>query len=193
MIELRTWLKERDRAVVAPLAMLGAAVLALVGGCVLIFLMQDREIDESLNTLAIYRAQVDRRPTLETQLKEYRQRLATLPGQIIGTSAPLTQAALENDVKSISDQNGGEIRSAQTLPPTREKGFETIAVQYDLVVPFSRLEDLTYAIESHTPYFYIDDVDIVIPQIWQAPSTGVQDPRVEVRWTIRGYRWVGGT
>lgn len=193
MIDLRAWLNERNIAGLAPFAILGTAVLALIGGFALIFLIQNREIDNSLNTLALYRAQVGRQPALGAQLTEYKQHLATLPGQINGTSAPLAQAALQNDVKMISDQNGGEIRSAQTLPPTRENGFETIAVQYDLVVPFSRLEDLAYAIESHAPYFYIDDVDIVIPQTWQTASTDVQDPRVEVRWTIRGYRWVGGT
>jgi len=193
MIDLRKWLNERDVVGLAPLALVAVVALVLVGGVGLAFLAQDRDIDESLHTLALYRAQASRRPTLEAQLKEYKQRLATLPGQIVGTSAPLTQAALENDVKSITDQNGGEIRSAQTLPATREKGFETIAVQYDLVVPFSRLKDLAYAVESHAPYFYIDDVDVVIPQAWQTAGADVQDPRVEVRWTIRGYRWVGGT
>ncbi|MDE2075281.1 MAG: hypothetical protein KGJ81_17755 [Alphaproteobacteria bacterium] len=167
-------------------------IVVLAGGAIAYgFVQQDTELGEELHSLARYRAEAGLRPGLQNQIKTARQQLASIPGQIAGTSAPLAQAALQNAVKTIVDQNGGEIRSAQIVPATRANGFETIAVQYDLVVPVTHLSAMAYAIESSTPYLFIDDADITMPQNWQPEPPQAPEPEVEVRWTIHGYRWVG--
>ncbi|MDE3116743.1 MAG: hypothetical protein KGL26_14160 [Pseudomonadota bacterium] len=167
-------------------------IVVVTGGAIAYgFVEQDAEIGEALHGLALYRAEASLKPSLQSQIQAVRQHLAALPGQVSGTSAPLAQAALQNAVKTIVDQNGGEIRSAQIVPASRANGFETIAVQYDLVVPVTHLSTFAYAIESSTPYLFIDDADITMPQNWQPGTPQAPEPQVEVRWTVHGYRWVG--
>jgi len=55
----------------------------------------------------------------------------------------------------------------------------------------AKLRDLIYAIETHTPYLFVDDADIVAQQDWQTGDPQPTNPQLEVRWTIRGYRWSG--
>lgn len=191
---LRAWL---ERMGIQSGAGFGAALVAAVviilaiGLAVSAFVGQAADIEGSLHRLAVYRAEAALRPALEAEVKSARQRLAALPGQVAGTSAPLAQASLQSAVKALVDQNGGEIRSAQVIPATRSNGFETIAVQYDLVLPVTHLSALAYAIESNAPDLFIDDADITMPQNWQPGNPQAPEPEVEVRWTIHGYRWVG--
>lgn len=189
---LRALLKRHGIALLTLGAAFCTASALVIVPVALAFRAQSDDTALALHQLAVYRADADMRPVLEKGLKEARQRLSSVPGQIAGTNAPLAQAVLQNDVKTIVDRNGGNIISAQIVPATKTNSFETIAVQYDLVVPITHLVDLTYAIESHTPYLFIGDADISMPQIWQPGDTQMPEPKLEVRWTIRGYRWVGG-
>lgn len=189
---LRVLLKRRGIALLTLGAAFCTACALVIVPAVLAFRAQSDDIALALHQLAVYRAEAGTRPALERELKEARQRLSSVPGQIAGTNAPLAQAVLQNDVKTIVDRAGGNILSAQIIPATKANGFETIAIQYDLVVPITRLVGLTYAIESHTPYLFIGDADISTPQVWQPGDTPMPEPKLEVRWTIRGYRWVGG-
>lgn len=192
MTALWTLAKERRAALLPLAAIFFAMCVFVVVPAVLAFRAQSEDTRQALHQLAVYRAEAGIRPALERELKEARQRLSSVPGQIAGTNAPLAQAALQSDVKALVDRNGGNIVSAQIVPTTKTDGFETISVQYDLVVPVTRLSDLMYAIESHTPYLFIDGASISMPQIWQPGDAQAAEPKVEVRWTIHGYRWVGG-
>ena len=94
-------------------------------------------------------------------------------------------------MKTIVESNLGEVRSAQPLPATHDGSFEVISVAYDIVVPLAKLNALSYAVESHAPYFFIDDAVLTAGQAW---DTGESAPagnilKLEVRWTIRAYRW----
>lgn len=192
MTALRILAKERRAALLALGAILAAICVFVVVPTVLAFRAQSDDTKEALHQLAVYRAEAGMRPALERELKEARQRLSSVPGQIAGTNAPLAQATLQSDVKSLVDRNGGNIMSAQIVPAKKTNGFEAISVQYDLVVPVTRLGDLVYAIESHTPYLFIDDATVSMTQIWQQADAQATEPKVEVRWTVHGYRWVGG-
>lgn len=109
------------------------------------------------------------------------------PGLIKTSSADLAAAQIQTDLKNLVHANTGEIRTAQTAPVVKTGGFETIAVAYDLTVPLSHLRALTYAIESHTPYLFLDNVEISAPQA--AGSATQSEPTLELRWTVHGYRW----
>ncbi len=168
-------------------------VIVVVVPVVAAVISQHQEIADSLHQLALYRAELAHRPELETELQALRQRGAAAPGLIVADNASLAEAQLERDIKSLVEANAGEIHSAQ-IGETRSMGdLDLIAVQYELSVPITHLSALVYAIESHTPYFFIDHADISAPLDWQpATHTGSSpppEPKLEVRWTIRSYRW----
>jgi general secretion pathway protein M len=171
-------------AVVVALAILAGLAIAIFGG-------QSADTDDAVHQLAVYRAQVALRPQLEAQLKALKQRAAATPGLIASDSPALAQAQLQDAVKTIVTANQGEVRTAQIVPASTNNGFETIAIQYDIMLPMAKLRDLTYALETSTPYLFIDDADITSTQDWQSGDPQNANPMVEVRWTIHAFRWSG--
>jgi hypothetical protein len=170
----------------------GAVLLLLIAGLgFLIFGGQSADTDEAVHQLAVYRAEAALKPQLEAQLQTVRERAAQTPGLIAGESPELAQSQLQDEVKAIVTANQGEVRTAQVIPASTVDGFQVIAVQYDLMIPMSRLRDLTYALETHTPYLFIDEADITSQQDWQSGDPQLANPMIELRWTIHGYRWGG--
>lgn len=168
------------------LVLLGLVIAVPV---VLLFMMQQDTIGVSLSDLATYQAEIAKKPAVEAQLQEARQRVSGVPGLIDAGNASLAQAKMQSEIESIVGQAGGQVRSAQILPASKTKGFEIIAIQYDLVLPTSRLRDLVYAIEAHTPYFFIDNADIVSSRDFGSGDPASGDPALELHWIVRGYRW----
>ncbi len=185
-------LRGRRGALIAAGVAGALALLILVGLGVLIFGGQSADTEEAVHQLALYRAEVALRPELETQLKILQQRAAATPGLIANDNPSLAQAELQDEVKALVVANQGEVRTAQIVPASTIDGFQVIAVQYDLMLPMSRLRDLTYAIETHTPYLFIDEADITTMQDYQSGDPQAANPTIDVRWTIHAYRWGGG-
>ncbi|MGH6871417.1 MAG: type II secretion system protein GspM [Rhizomicrobium sp.] len=182
----------RRGALIAGAAAAAVSVLLLAGIGYLVFGGQSAATEEATRQLAIYRAESAMRPQLEAQLKQVQAQASQVQGLIASDSAALAQAQLQDDVKAIVTANQGEVRTAQIVPASMEDGFEIIAIQYDLMIPMSKLADLTYAIETHTPYLFIGEADITSQQDFQSGDPQIANPMVEVRWTIHGYRWGGG-
>jgi hypothetical protein len=169
---------------------LGMLAVALVAAPIaILFKAQDDHLARSLSQLAGLRAEAAAGPRFRTQLAELRRSAATVQGAIQSTSTALAQAKLQQTIESLVNGNGSSIRSAQILPASQEHGFETIAIQYDLMVPMSKLGSVLYAIETHVPYLLVDDVQISSSQSWQAANGQPQDPSLDIRWTVRAYRW----
>ena len=164
-------------------------VTPLVG----IFVAQHDEINESLHQLALYRAEAAQQSQLETNLKSLRQRGAAVPGYIVADNIALAEAAVQGDVKTVVEANGGQIHSAQIGETKHLGNLDLVAIQYDLTVPITHLRALIYDIETHTPYYFIDHADISAPMSWQpsrqAGNSVEPEPQLEARWTIKSYRW----
>jgi|GEM_PF-1461975 len=181
----------RKHALAALSCVLALLVVAIGLPVYAAFSAQTADRDAMLQRLSVYRAEIAARPRLQAELKNIRGQAQSASSLIKSDSAALAAAQMQNEVKAIVAANKGEIRSTQIAPIVKTNGFETIAVAYDFLVPVSRLRALTYAIEAHTPYLFLDAVDMVAPQNSQATGAPGVSPVLEIRWTIRGYRWAG--
>jgi hypothetical protein len=108
----------------------------------------------------------------------------------VNSTSPLAAANMQNEIRVIVSQASGEIRSSQNLPPAVTEGFEKIEIAYDIALPMNRVSQLIYQLETHTPYLFVDRVDLEAPQNASPRSENVV-PRIEAHWIIRGYRWKG--
>ncbi|HEX3810890.1 MAG TPA: type II secretion system protein GspM [Rhizomicrobium sp.] len=156
-----------------------------------IFQAQQSDIQQSLDELATYQAEQSQRGQLEAQLRALQQSARSVPGLVSGSSAALAQAQLQSGMKALIEHNGGSLLSAQLMPPTSAAGFDLVSISYDLTVPLSRIRTLLYAVESHTPFFFISDADLVMLSNWRPDNAEMPDPNLEVRWTVHAYRWNG--
>ena len=185
-----TFLRGRKGAYLAlgALAVLFFIVVALPLAAMFHAQTEDRQ--QALAQLQAYRAEEARRPGLASRLAALQQGAKSVPGLLTAPSPALAQAQLQSDMKEMIDRNGGSLLSAQLLPPTKVKGFDSVAIQYDLTIPLSRFSGLVYAVETHVPYYFVDSADLVMPPNWK-PNSPTQDPSMEMRWTIHAYRWRG--
>jgi len=173
---------------VGTLAILFVAAVALPVAAMFEAQAQDRR--EALAQLAAYRAQDAQRPALAERLAALQEGAKSVPGLLTASSAELAQAQLQSDMKQLIDKNGGSLLSAQLLPPTKVKGFDSVSIEYDVTIPLSNFSSLVYAVETHVPYYFVDSADFVMPPNWR-PTSPIQDPSMEMRWTIHAYRWRG--
>jgi hypothetical protein len=184
------FLRGRKGAFIAlgAMAFLFLALVALPLAVMFRSQVSDRE--QAMAQLQTYQAEEARRPALAARLAALQEGAKSVPGLLTGTSAALAQAQLQSEMKELIDRNGGSLLSAQLLPPTKVKGFDSVAIQYDLTIPLSRFSGLVYAVETHVPYYFVDSADFVMPPNWRA-NAPTQDPSMEMRWTIHAYRWRG--
>lgn len=187
-----TTMLDRMRSKRAVAIGLGSAALALVvlALTVITVLLRQSHADaqSDLTELTSLRAQSLARPQAEAAYRAALARANVVPGLIHAANAALAEAQLQSEFKSLADRAGAEIRSTQSLPVVRSGDVDQIAVQFEATVPASRLRDLVYAIETHTPYLTLDDASISAPA-WAVNDANARDPKLELRWVIRGYRW----
>jgi hypothetical protein len=191
MIGVPAFLRGRRGAFNA-LAIVGAAIfLFVVVPFVIDVAVQQQDIADVKAQITSAQAVLASRPMLEERLQALGADAATVPGLLSAGSAALAQAKLQSAMASIIAANGGTLVSAQLLPPIGERGFDVVAIRYDVTLPLSHLRSLIYGVETHTPYFFIDDADILIQPNWNPSAPGAPAPTVEVHWTVSAYRWSG--
>jgi hypothetical protein len=171
---------------------LGAVLLAsatLLGlGVFALFQRSASEVTAASESLAAYRAELAQRPRLEAEFARTKTREESAAGLLHGASGPLAAAELQRVVKDVITGCGGDVHSAQNLPPSQRSGLETVEVQYELTLPLATLKRAIYRLETATPYLFLDHVDL---KVWEAPQPSTTPPTIQVQWIVRGYRWTG--
>ena len=154
------------------------------------FSEQSARLEYAAKRLAAYEVRRDQIPLLEKHLAGIKTQDASSSGLLTDRTAPLAAASIQSRLRPLLNRHGAEIRSIQNLPVIEEDGFEKTAVQYVFSLPESGLRDVLYAVETATPYLFLDEVSIRRPENVSEIS-GVLPP-LDIRWTVTGYRWVGG-
>jgi hypothetical protein len=155
------------------------------------FAEQQDSIDQSHQMLAAYQSRIALRPLVEARLAELKSHETSATGLIGGASAELAAANVQNLVKGLIESESGQVHSAQNLPPVTAGGFQRIDIQYDVSLPMTHLKSAAYRIETSTPYLFLDGIDLRAPENWETPGQQIDPPNLEVRWTVRAYRWTG--
>ncbi|MEI9988937.1 MAG: type II secretion system protein GspM [Rhizomicrobium sp.] len=173
----------------AALAVVGAGLAVVLGLALWTFsaALVPGDETEALQHLAALQAEASALPQVERAVVALRGQAKAQPGLLQGDSDALALSALQGELKSMIEANGGEVRSSFALPPAPENGLAALSIQYDVTLPVTKLRGLLYAIESHLPYLFLSSVDIAAPQTWPSDPRA-PEPRIEARWTVSAYR-----
>lgn len=169
----------------------GLALLILAGALALTWIVvlaplanilfgESEDVEHSLTLLGRYEALDKARPQVQAELQAMQQRNATMSGLVEGNSAALAAAQVQSDVKAIVERNGGTVLSSQNMPSSLSDNFEKIEIQYDLTMPPGSLKNVIYQIETHTPYLFLDSVNMRIPENWGLQDPGATPPAMEI-------------
>jgi hypothetical protein len=174
---------------IAVLAALAATLLILIFVPLFSIVFESNtKINELTHRISDYRAMSSTIPVLETELRRGRIEAAQVPTFIFSENPELAAAQLEVAMKNIVQTNDGHIQSARIFPPSTESGLNTVSVQYDFSIASDHFQNLVYAIETHIPYFFVDDVTIHGNGA-ASPTSGAARPEsVEIEWTIHAFQ-----
>jgi general secretion pathway protein M len=150
-------------------------------------------VDQLSASIQAYRAAAASRLELESELTALRAAAPSAHGLIQADTPALAAAQVQSDIRAIVDQVAGRIHSVQIPAPVSDGDYERIALRYDFSVPMDRLSDLLRRIESHVPFYFMDQVRIQAPDRAGIGASDDTAADVQIRGTIYAYRWVDGT
>jgi general secretion pathway protein M len=104
-----------------------------------------------------------------------------------GPTAALAAAELQEMVKAAIEANGGRVASANGLPAKEEGGYRVAAATVQFNVNNVNLRRVIHALESQTPYVFIDNVLVrshTAPG-WRPPP-GTPEPDLFVQFDVSG-------
>jgi hypothetical protein len=153
----------------------------------------DETEERSGQLITEFRQTLAKKPIYEAQLKALDTRRGSMPGLVEGASPALAAATLQGDIKRTIESHGGQVRSTQDLSAVREHGFERIAVRIDWTASVEALSKILYEIEGHTPYLFVDNLEVRAPDDPKPENFVSGKPILTIRCDIYGYRPAGET
>ena len=127
-------------------------------------------------------------PALRAELARLKQEPTSQGGFLQGPNESMIAAQLQNRVKRVVETARGELRSTQILPLREEGKFRRIAIRGQMTVGIPALQHTFYALESTSPFLFIDNVDIRARPAQRQRDRSSQDTVLEVRFDVYGYQ-----
>ncbi|HYC34799.1 MAG TPA: type II secretion system protein GspM [Usitatibacter sp.] len=174
----------------AALAILVAVIVGIVApiafGVWSVNRYYDRELREKRERIERYQRIASMRPDIVKQLDAMR---AKDPRKFFLRSGAVALSAAEAQeaVRSIVEANGGKLVTMQA-PSSREDGrYRQITVNVQLTANIQALRRILHAIETNTPYLFVDNL-MVRSQVsgQHRPGPG-QEPEMFVHFDVSGY------
>ena len=100
----------------------------------------------------------------------------------------LGRTELQDLAQATIGQNGGTIRSIQTLPGESEGEFRRVALRIHLVTTTPALFRITHSLETGQPLLFLDNVDVQSRSVRQTAEQQPREPMLIVILDLYGYR-----
>lgn len=142
-----------------------AALVSLVVSWIIVPLWDQYE--DAQNALASYVAALSRATPSDSSVAALRAELIRLQkaqssatGFLGSSNESLAAAELQNQLKRSVDAVQGDLRSTQILPPETDGVFQRVTIRGEVVLTLPELQRLVYALETTSPFLFLDNVDI---------------------------------
>jgi len=110
--------------------------------------------------LARYTQIAAARPPLEKQMAELEERKPLEGDLVAGTNAALAAATMQELLKAVVTENGGELVSAQALEAEPAGDLERVAMKIELKGDIEALHAILHRIESGKPVLFVDHLEL---------------------------------
>lgn len=178
------------------LAILAAVVLGLVAVIAIPTWMLHRHYDRALadnqDRLERFRRIAGTRPDITRQLEAMRTKDSRRFFLRSGAAA-LSAAEAQEAIRGIIEQNGGRLITMQA-PTSRDEGrYRQVTVSVQLTSNIVALRRILNAIETNTPFMFVDNL-MIRSQVQSnfKPAPG-QEPEMFITMDVTGYAQLGGT
>lgn len=178
------------------LVLLVVAIVAVAGPIAFIVWSVNNYYDRELRAK---RERIERYQRIASTRSEVSKQLDTMRAKdprkffLRSGATALSAAEAAAAVTSIIEQNGGKLVTMQA-PTSREEGrFRQITVNVHLTANIQSLRRILHAVESNTPYLFIDNVMIRSQVASQHRPVPGQEPEMFVHFDVTGYAPTAGS
>ncbi|GFO71386.1 general secretion pathway protein M [Bathymodiolus japonicus methanotrophic gill symbiont] len=119
------------------------------------------DIEEQAFRIKRYQRVIASREEVLLDVEQGRKEINSLGYFSTQESASLAAAELQNSIKSMAVDAGGELSSSQVLPNKEQEGLVRIAVKVKLTGDMEMLRALLYEIETKKPLLIIENVTVI--------------------------------
>jgi len=184
------FLRDPQRSRQAALGLLAAAILVVIAAIAIPLWMVHRHYDtalaESFDKLERYRRIAATRPQVVREIDAMASRDPRKFFLRSGAAA-LSAAEAQESIRSLVESSGGRLIT-MGAPAAREDGrYRQVSVNVQLTANIFALRKILNAIESNTPYLFVDNLTIrtQVPAAFR-PGPGAE-PEMFVQFDISGY------
>jgi general secretion pathway protein M len=152
-------------------------------------------IAQSRSLLERYRALAELRPHLARQLEERRSDTEASRAYLEGPTDALAAAALQEQVRTIIADAGGELRSTQILPGKvvdEALRIQRAGLRLQLSVEVEGLESILYRLETAEPFLFIDEISIREQRVRRRRNEAEKAPELDVSLQVYGFVRIEG-
>lgn len=119
------------------------------------------DIEEQVFRIKRYQRVIASREEVLNDVEQGRKEINALGYFSTEESSSLATAALQNSIKTMAVDAGGELSSSQVLPNKEQEGLVRIAVKVKLTGDMEMLRALLYEIETKKPLLIIENVTVI--------------------------------
>jgi len=149
------------------LGALALLVLALGVGGAAIWQVVDLSLGDTTDRAAVARRTIDdyqraigRRAVVDKTFQDLQEQLVAWSVLVDGSTPASAVAGVEKQASSIIRSANGEIQSWEAGETAKEGGFLRASVHFEFTLPGSSLATLLSTLESHTPYLFVDRIEV---------------------------------
>lgn len=121
----------------------------------------NEDIDEQIFRIKRYQRVIASREEVINDVEQGRKEINSLGFFNAQKSTSLAAANLQNSIKTMAVNAGGELSSSQVLPNKQQDGLLRISVKVKLTGDMEMLRSLLYEIEIAKPLMIIEDITVV--------------------------------
>jgi len=184
MISL-TQTQNRALAIGLLLVVLAVCYLVLVRPPIAAYRDGQQEIETLKERLLRYREIARQRSAHEKELEELKTRQPLQEYFLESGSDALAAAEMQDRVKSIIGESGGELASVRVLPVVRSGRFSSVSIQIQMTGTIPSVLLTFYALESAQPLLLVDEVYLQPKRLLRRRGA-LSEEQLDVRFTLTG-------
>lgn len=148
-------------------------------------------ITQAQRLLQSYRERAEQRPQLAQLLADQEERAGSITGYLEAVDDALAAAELQDRVKSVVEEAGGDLRSAQSLkvePVEAVPGVRRAGLKVRFAADIDSLAAILYELETGEPYLFVEGLSIREPRRQRRRrDEPEQAPELDVVIDLYGY------
>jgi hypothetical protein len=123
----------------------------------------------------------------EEQIETLAEKIRNSDLFIRGETEPLAAAAIQEHIKDIIADNGGDLRSVQSLETEEEDGVIRIRVKVLMNSPHEAFVNVLHALEAGEPYLFVEALEIATSAGGRGALRGGGEIKLAVDLEVYGY------